>query len=438
MQNIYQVSDLTLEVRQLLEASYPSIWVEGEISNLAKPASGHLYFSLKDDKSQIRCALFRNRSRNLTCTPKDGMQVRVRAQVSLYENRGDFQLIISHLEEAGLGNLQIAFEKLKQKLSAEGLFDNEHKKPLPDFPKTIGVITSASGAVIKDITTTCERRYPLAKILLYPVQVQGEQAAKEISAAIIKADQSKLCDVLIVGRGGGSIEDLWAFNQENLARTIFTCQTPVISAVGHDVDFTISDFVADVRAPTPTAAAELATPDMSQLLAQFKQSEKRLFTLISSILNRQIQHVDILTRRLVDPAAKLKSWQQSNSQLSERLQINIRTTLSRQLQVLNHINRLIQTHSPEKKLSQAEEKIRLLKLQLIKSTRLSFKYHSEHLQVITGKLVTLSPQSTLDRGYAIVSDTDNHQILRKLKDVKADQQLNIQLADGAFAAKTEN
>ncbi len=436
-QHIYQVSELTSEVRQLLEASYPNIWVEGEISNLARPASGHLYFSLKDDKSQIRCAFFRNRMNKLDCTPEDGVQVRIRAQVSLYENRGDFQLIVNHLEEAGLGNLQIAFEKLKQKLAAEGLFATEFKKALPRFPKTIGVITSATGAAIKDILSTCERRYPIAKILVYPVQVQGEHAAKQIEKVLREADKASLCDVLIVGRGGGSLEDLWAFNEEILARAIFDCQTPVISAVGHDIDFTISDFVADVRAPTPTAAAELATPDSQQLNSQFIQIEQRLFSLMKSILINRIQRTDMLTRRLVHPTEKLKSWQQLNIQLSERLKNHMQTQLNQQKQYLNHLNRLIQTNSPHKSLLQIEDKLKLLDLQLIKSGQAKLNLRINELASLTDKLITLSPQSTLERGYAIVTETNQNKILRKLQDVKAKQPINVQLADGSFAATTD-
>ena len=436
-QHVYQVSELTSEVRQLLEASYPNIWVEGEISNLARPASGHLYFSLKDDKSQIRCAFFRNRMNKLDCTPEDGMQVRIRAQVSLYENRGDFQLIVNHLEEAGLGNLQIAFEKLKQKLAAEGLFASEHKKVLPRFPKTIGIITSATGAAIKDILSTCERRYAIVKMLVYPVQVQGEQAANQIAKVLSKADKDNLCDVLIVGRGGGSLEDLWAFNEEILARAIFDCQTPIISAVGHDIDFTISDFVADIRAPTPTAAAELATPDSQQLYSQFMQIEHNLFSLMKSILINRIERIDMLARRLVHPTEKLKSWQQLNVQLSERLKNQMQGQLNQQNQYLNHLHRLIQTNSPQKNLLQIEEKLKRVSKQIIKSGQMRLTSHVDKLTRLTDKLVTLSPQSTLERGYAIVTETGENKILRKLQDVKPKQAINVQLADGSFAATTD-
>ena len=433
-QHIYQVSELSSEARQLLEASYPNIWVEGELSNLARPASGHLYFSLKDDKSQVRCAFFRNRMNKLDCKPADGMKVRIRAQVSLYENRGDFQLIVTHLEESGLGNLQIAFEKLKQKLATEGLFAGEHKKALPRFPNTIGIITSGSGAAIKDIITTCERRYPLAKILVYPVQVQGEKAAKDIAKALSKADKDQFCDVLIVGRGGGSLEDLWAFNEEVLARAIFACETPVISAVGHDIDFTISDFVADVRAPTPTAAAELATPDSRQLMAQFEQGQKRLTALIKNTLIRQIQHADMLTRRLVHPSEKLKSWRQLHTQLSERLKINIKGTLKQNTQLLDNLSRLIQLHSPEKKLDQSNETIKAINQQLISLAKLQITVQSNKLSGISDTLKALSPQSTLDRGYAIVTEHENKSILRSVSKITAEKKIRIQLSDGSFEA----
>ncbi len=433
-QHIYQVSELTSEARQLLEASYPNIWVEGEISNLARPASGHLYFSLKDDKSQIRCAFFRNRMNKLDCKPEDGMKVRIRAQVSLYENRGDFQLIVNHLEEAGLGDLQAAFEKLKQKLAAEGLFASEHKKAVPRFPKTIGIITSASGAAIKDIIATCERRYPIVKLLIYPVQVQGEKAAEDISKTITKADNDQLCDVLVVGRGGGSLEDLWSFNEEIVARAIFACSTPVISAVGHDIDFTISDFVADIRAATPTAAAELATPDSRQLIFQFEQNQKRLTAVIKNTLVRQIQHADMLTRRLVHPTEKLKSWKQLNVQLCERLRINISNTLKQNTQQLANLIHLFQLHSPEKTITQMHQRIKFVDQQILKSIKLQLKSGAERLNAFNQKLSALSPQSTLDRGYAIVTEFENDNILRSVNKIKPAKPIKVQLADGSFEA----
>ena len=436
-QHTYQVSELTIEVRQLLESSYPNVWVEGEISNLARPASGHLYFSLKDEKSQVRCAFFKGRMNRLDCKPTDGMKVRVKARVSLYENRGDFQLIISQLEEAGLGNLQLAYEKLKQKLNSEGLFQADQKKKIPPFAQTIGVITSASGAVIKDIISTCERRYPLTKLIVYPVQVQGERAALKISQALAIADKNQH-DVLIVGRGGGSLEDLWAFNEEILARAIFSCTTPVISAVGHEVDFTIADFVADVRAPTPTAAAEIATPDREQLLHQLKQSHSRITLLFRNQLFNRFQQTDLLTRRLIHPYEKLNNWKQINSQCSERLKMNIENRLSHNTLHIRNLARLLAVHSPQKRLNQDSEKLSQLHTQARKQITNQLVNCNIKVKSLTEKLIAISPQSTLERGYAIVTNTVDNEIVKSVKKLKPRSNVNIRLADGNFTATRDH
>ncbi|HEX6549675.1 MAG TPA: exodeoxyribonuclease VII large subunit, partial [Gammaproteobacteria bacterium] len=284
---IYTVSALNRAARGLLETGLPLLWVEGELSNLARPASGHLYFSLKDASAQVRCALFRNRASLLRFTPRDGQHVLVRARVSLYEPRGDYQLQIEHMEDAGHGALQRAFEELKKKLAAEGLFDAASKKPLPAAPHTIGIVTSPSGAAIRDILSVIRRRYPVARVIVYPVPVQGEGAGAKIAAMLQTASTRAECDVLIVSRGGGSLEDLWAFHEEIVARAIHACPIPVVSGVGHEIDFTIADFVADVRAPTPTGAAELATPDSSEWL----QALSNLRTRIVQAQNRSLANL---------------------------------------------------------------------------------------------------------------------------------------------------
>ena len=432
-QHIYKVSDLTKEVRLLLEASYPAVWIEGEISNLARPASGHLYFTLKDEKSQVRCAFFRNRMNRLDCKPENGMHVHVKAQVSLYENRGDFQLIVSHLEEAGAGDLQAAFEKLKLKLKNEGLFSAEYKKPLPPYPKSIGIITSATGAVINDIISTCERRYPVVSLVLYPVQVQGEQAANDIIDALKIAEQ-KQHDVLIIGRGGGSLEDLWAFNNELLARAIFSCKTPLISAVGHDVDFTIADFVADVRAPTPTAAAELATADGAQLILNFEQFQNRLALLLRNKINHLTQQTDILTYRLSHPSKKLSAWKQFNAQLQDRLRSNITHKLSQNKLKINNLSHLVKVNSPKKIHTQTQLKLDRLRHQLEALIKLQLDKTHSRVESTADKLTTVSPQSTLERGYAIVTTLPGNEILRSVQQVKPASSINIQLADGDFKA----
>ena len=436
-QHIYKVSDLTKEVRLLLEASYPAVWVEGEISNLARPASGHLYFTLKDEKSQLRCAFFRSRMNRLDLRPEDGMKVRIKAQVSLYESRGDFQLIVSHLEEAGAGDLQAAFEKLKQKLNDEGLFSADYKKPLPLYPKSIGIVTSATGAVIQDIISTCERRYPIVKLVLYPVQVQGDKAANDIIKSLKSADTNDH-DVLIIGRGGGSLEDLWAFNNEQLAREIFACNTPIISAVGHDVDFTIADFVADVRAPTPTAAGELATPDAMQLIAQFEQFENKMTLLIKNQINNRTQQTDILQYRLTHPQKKLSAWMQLNAQLCERLKASMTNKLQQKLTIINNLNHLIKVKSPDILLKQIDLRLNQLTQQLSNTVALQLNQNNSKLDSMRDKLITVSPQSTLERGYAIVTQPPDNTILKSVKRVKPSSKINIQLADGNFDANCEN
>ena len=260
--DIYSITRLNREVRAVLEDSFPpSLWVRGEISNLAQPGSGHIYFSLKDKHSQVRCAMFRSANRHLRFAPENGREVLVRAGVSLYEGRGEFQLIVESMEPAGAGALQQAFEELKQRLLEEGLFADEHKQPLPAFPGTIGIITSPTGAAVRDIIHVLERRYARAGVIVYPVPVQGEGSAQQIAQAVDVANQRRECDVLILARGGGSLEDLWSFNEEIVARAIHHSVIPVVSGIGHEIDFTIADFVADQRAPTPSAAAEMVSPD---------------------------------------------------------------------------------------------------------------------------------------------------------------------------------
>ncbi|MGE5241377.1 MAG: exodeoxyribonuclease VII large subunit, partial [Bacteroidota bacterium] len=278
VRDIYTVARLNREARAMLEGGFPPLWIEGEISNLSRPASGHLYFSLKDAQAQVRCAFFRQYQRTRGAALKDGLHVLARARVSLYEGRGDFQLIVEYLEEAGEGALRRAFDALKLRLAQEGLFDAAHKKPLPRLPRRVGIITSTSGAVLHDILTTLKRRFPAIAILVHPVPVQGEGAAERIAAAIRVAGQRRDCDALILARGGGSLEDLWPFNEEIVARAIHACPVPIVSGVGHETDFTIADMAADARAPTPTAAAEMLSPDQQEWLAQFARLENRLVT----------------------------------------------------------------------------------------------------------------------------------------------------------------
>jgi len=311
--DIYNVTRLNREVRAVLEGSFPSIWLQGEISNFACPASGHMYLSLKDVHSQVRCAMFKGKNRFLKFEPENGAEVLVRANVSLYEGRGEFQLIIEQMELAGEGGLQRAYEELKQKLFKEGLFEEDHKKPVPAMPRTIGVITSPTGAAIRDIMSILKRRYPAGNIIVYPVAVQGNGAAEQIINMLKTAEKRNECDVIILSRGGGSIEDLWAFNNETLARTIFDCSLPVVSGIGHEIDFTIADFVADQRAPTPSAAAELVSPDQMHIKQTLSLQQNRLIQILQASLSTLRQNISHLEKCLPHPATQL----QNNAQRSD-------------------------------------------------------------------------------------------------------------------------
>jgi exodeoxyribonuclease VII large subunit len=392
--NVYTVSRLNREAKALLEDRFPLLWVEGELSNLSRPASGHLYFSLKDAHAQVRCALFRGNQRALSVSPKDGMQVLVRARVSLYEGRGDYQLIVESLEEAGEGALRRAFDLLKHRLAQEGLFDSARKKPLPRLPRCIGIITSPSGAVLHDILTTLKRRFPAIPVLLHPVPVQGEGAAEKIAAMLKLAGQRRDCDVLILARGGGSLEDLWAFNEEIVARAIHACPIPVVCGVGHETDFTIADFVADARAATPTAAAEMLSPNQSDWLAALDAIERRL-------------------RR----------------QLRDRL-------LSAQQQ-LDYLNARLLRHNPQALLREQGLRSRHLRAQLANAMRRLLGRSQERLARATQALDTLSPLATLARGYAILENPKTGAVVRAAAQLRPGDAVRARLARGVLDCRVE-
>ena len=434
---VYSVSRLNREVRALLETGLPPLWVEGEISNLARPASGHVYFHLKDATAQVRCALFRTQLRLATVVLRDGMLVTVRARVTLYEGRGDYQLIVEHIEEAGEGALRRAFELLKSRLATEGLFDAARKQPLPRLPRRIGVITSPTGAVLHDIVTTLKRRFPSIPVLLYPVPVQGKGAAVPVAQAIRTATARAECDVLIIARGGGSLEDLWAFNEEIVARALSDCPIPIVSAIGHETDFTITDMVADVRAPTPTAAAELVSPDQSEWRQRFETIEIRLQRRMRDVLRERAQHVDWLAARLVHPRARLEN-------------------LTRQLETLTH--RLVAAQSRRLHAmrfafhSFASRLLRCSPLASLRTLQLDSRHLYERLlQAISGKLAherrqtahfahtlhTLSPLATLDRGYSIVRRETTGEILREATAVAIGERVETRLARGRLLSRVE-
>jgi exodeoxyribonuclease VII large subunit len=404
--DVYSVSRLNAEIRAVLEGSFPLVWVEGEISNLVTPRSGHSYFSLKDAHAQVRCALFRNRRQLLRFQPGDGDQVLVRARISLYEARGEFQLIVEHMEPAGEGALLRAFEELKARLEKEGLFDTRRKRPIPEFPHCVGVVTSPTGAAIRDILQVMARRWPGMPVIVYPTLVQGAQAPAEIADTLKLADARGECDLLILARGGGSLEDLAAFNDETLARTIAHLKTPIISAVGHEIDFTIADFVADRRAPTPSAAAELATPDRDHLLHQLETLRRHLQRGMEKLLHSrksQLEH----TRhklRLLHPWQRLQQQQQQVDELERRLLQAIRQlirTRSRQLQQLEGRLRL---HSPRQQLELMQQRLASDRQRLIQVMQGRLSTSASRLSTLSRALHAVSPLQTLARGYSITTD----------------------------------
>ncbi len=430
LRDIYTVSRLNREAKSLLEGGFPPIWIEGEISNLSRPASGHVYFSLKDAQAQVRCAFFRQHQRLIGITLKDGLHVLLRARVSLYEGRGDFQIIVEYLEEAGEGALRRAFDALKQKLSQEGLFDAARKKPLPRLPRRIGIVTSPSGAVLHDILTTLRRRFPAIAVLVYPVPVQGEGAAEKIAAAIRAANERHDCDVLIVARGGGSLEDLWAFNEEVVARAIHASRLPIVSGVGHETDFTIADMVADARAPTPTAAAEMLSPDRQEWLAHFARVEDRLVSALRARLRHHSQHLDWLGARLVHPRNRLAMLQQRLASLSQRMTLLQAAQLHQARARLQDMIARLHRHSPLPRLHAAALGNRHFHQRLVAAMRRRIERADGRLRQVMQTLHALSPLATLERGYAIVQIPATGAIVTQASSVKPGERVQTRLAQG--------
>ncbi|MDJ0812728.1 MAG: exodeoxyribonuclease VII large subunit [Woeseiaceae bacterium] len=411
------VSQLNRQVKTLLEKGLARLWVEGEISNIARPASGHIYFSLKDASAQIRCAFFRQRQRGPTIGLKNGDQVLAFGRVSLYEPRGDYQLIVEQVEPAGEGALKRQFEVLKKKLAAEGLFDEDRKQALPDLPERIGVITSPSGAAVRDILTVLGRRFPSIPVVIYPAAVQGEAAPAELIAALNSAIERDECDVLIMGRGGGSLEDLWAFNDEGLARAIAACPIPIVSAVGHEVDFTIADFVADVRAPTPSGAAELVVPDREDWLRAINSYAVRIARLGQRALEDRGQTLDWLTRRLVQtsPQQTLMRQHERLDDMQRRLRLAMRQGVAQQRPTLVNLWQRLQS-----------------------SGRRTTAAAQHRLQLAARGLHAVSPLATLDRGYAIVEDVETGKVLVDAADATVGSDIRARLASGELTATVKS
>jgi len=430
--DVFSVSRLNQTARKLLEQGLARVWIEGELSNISRPSSGHIYFTLKDSKAQVRGAMFRSRNQLLRFKPEEGMQVLVRAKVSLYEPRGDYQLIAESMEQAGDGVLQQAFERLKLKLEQEGLFDPALKLPLPSLPARIGVITSPSGAAVRDVLSILQRRFPAIPVLIYPVPVQGKDAGREIAAMLRSAAERRECDVLILTRGGGSLEDLWAFNEEVVARAIHDCPIPLISAVGHEIDFTIADFVADQRAPTPSAAAELASPDQAEWLARFATLQQRLARHIRQQLVSGEQRLGWLNQRLQlrHPGQYLRQQAQRLDELEQRRRLFIGSYFNKLQNVLNTATGRLRQATPGHRIARTELQRRALVQRMHAAINTRLQDRRRQLAVACKSLDTISPLATLDRGYAIVTRKTDNRVLHQATAVAPGEQVEARLAAG--------
>lgn len=430
--DILSVSSLNKLAKSLLETNFPTVVVEGEISNFARPASGHWYLSLKDSSAQIRCAMFTNKNRFIRFQPENGQQIVVRGKLSIYEGRGDYQLIIESMESAGDGALQRAFEKLKAQLHSEGLFKPEHKKSIGEDFRHIGLITSATGAAVRDMITVFERRFPATELTVIPVAVQGANSAAEITNAIAIANklQPKLgLEALILSRGGGSLEDLQSFNEESVARAIFASELPIVSAVGHEVDFTIADFVSDLRAPTPSAAAELMSPSQGEMLALFAGYQHSFRQLIETKILTLAQNVDWLGRQLKRPDRRLAENLRALSQLDSRLKRAIRMSFQEQQTALLNLQRSLKSHSPQRLVFQARELTQSKSQRLELSMQGVLKNAKSNLASLSRSLNNISPLNTLARGYSITFD-DADNVIRGVKDIAAGDKIVTQLDGG--------
>jgi len=430
--DIYSITRLNREVRAVLEGSFPPVWVQGEISNLAKPSSGHLYFSLKDKHSQVRCAMFRNRNQVLKFSPENGMEVIAQAGISLYEGRGEFQLIINQLEPAGIGALQQAFEQLKARLQLEGLFDDKYKKPVPFFPSRIGVITSPTGAAVRDILHVLQRRYPRAGIIVYPVPVQGDGSAARIREAIITATDRNECDVLILARGGGSLEDLWSFNDEGVVRAIYESTLPVVTGIGHETDFTISDFVADKRAPTPSAAAELVSPDQIKLQENLNKYQKQLAASIKRRLQKYSDHLQRCKKQLPNPVKKLQSISQFVDDASLRMARTIKSSINHKRSGLFRLRAELNQFNPIQRLALHRQQCRYLDEQLYSLTLHKLRSSKSSLEKAASSLHAISPLATLERGYSIVTEPGSDRILKNITELETGKKIEVRMARGFF------
>ena len=434
---IISVTELNKLAKSLLENGIPKLWIEGEISNLARPASGHIYFSLKDETSQIRCAWFKQRQLINANDISNGMKMLALGKISLYQPRGEYQFIIEKMETAGEGDLKRKYEELKQKLFNEGLFDREKKLEIPKLPKKIGVITSPSGAAIRDVLSILKRRFPLLPIVIFPITVQGDNAAPDIENALKNANLRADCDVLILTRGGGSLEDLWAFNEEIVARAIHVSKIPIISAIGHETDTTIADFVSDVRAPTPSGAAEIVTPDQNELLKLLKTLFGRIEHETNQYINSKSQSMDWLSKRLSqsNPIMTVRKQIEISGNLRKLLFSSIGRNLSLHSKAVDGLKFKLNSSSPKLEIQKAISHLSEMQLKITTSTKSSVTKLNSQLTALGKTLDSLSPLKTLDRGYAVARDSKTKKIISNSEKVSINSQIDIKLAKGEIAAK---
>lgn len=432
---IVTVTQLTALIRELLEDNFNHVWVEGEVSNLACPSSGHVYFTLKDAGATVRCVMFRNSARAMKFHLNDGIKILLRARLTVYDQRGDYQLIAEYAEPQGLGALQLAFQQMRERLAKEGLFAESLKKPIPSLPSAIGVVTSPTGAAIHDILNVIGRRHATLQILIAPTKVQGEGAAAEIAAAIADLNRYRGVDVIIVARGGGAIEDLWAFNEEVVARAIFASKIPVISAVGHEVDVTISDLVADLRAPTPSAAAELVVNSKSQLLADCDSLNRRLVQAMQRLLSDSESKVEILKLSLKDPEVLVERFMQRLDDLQQRAESSLTALLQAGQQRITSAENSLRLHSPGAKMKEMASAVEKLSLKLKSAMLAKAELSRSSLASFSGRLEALSPLSVLQRGYAVVTKPPLGSTVHGVLELAIGETVDVRFADGTVAAE---
>ena len=437
-EHIYSISELNDEVASTLTEAFGVIWVEGEISNLMRSAAGHVYFSLKDESASVRCAMFRMQNQSLDFELRDGMQILARAKVGLYKQRGEFQLIVEYAEESGEGLLRQRFELLKQTLQKEGLFDELHKKPLPKMPKTIGLVTSPKGAAVQDIIKTIKRRYPIVRVIVYPTLVQGNEATKKIASAIDIANQRDECDVIIIARGGGSLEDLWCFNEELVARSIFHSKIPIISGIGHETDFTITDLVADLRAATPTAAAEIALPTTSEIVDHLN----RYIFDITQLIDYKVNHFrhQLKSASLRMQASHPQSKLQFNMQKLDLINEKMQKLPMMQVRDLKNIFKIcfskLLASNPKINIEAERQNLEMKNMALSNAIIGLIESKRNRFSVMTAQLEGASPLQSLSRGYALVTNEDGRNI-KSVKKIKTGASVKTKLSDGSFISRVE-